>query len=159
MALSYNLGYQESISVHPTRRQNFAGKPYSIFPNIWEWLIYVIISWRFWRLHYLATSIMRTIMITLMTSVIFVIVRMKKIIHKSLVILILILITNGKWRRLDTIAFVICFVCTPFSLWCRWEATRTTCTEWFSTSPHLATSRGRRYGHTNKYMISHQVIK
>ena len=32
MALSYNLGYQESISVHPTRRQNFAGKPYSNFP-------------------------------------------------------------------------------------------------------------------------------
>ena len=40
MALSYNLGYQESISVHPTRRQNFAGKVYSNFPNIWEWLIY-----------------------------------------------------------------------------------------------------------------------
>ena len=39
MALSYNLGYQESISVHPTRRQIFAGKPYSTFPNIWEWLI------------------------------------------------------------------------------------------------------------------------
>ena len=39
MALSYNLGYQESISVHPTRRQNFAGKGYSIFPNIWEWVI------------------------------------------------------------------------------------------------------------------------
>ena len=39
MALSYNLGYQESISVHPTRRRNFAGKPYSNFPNIWEWLI------------------------------------------------------------------------------------------------------------------------
>ena len=39
MALTYNLGYQESISVHPTRRQNFAGKPYSNFPNIWEWLI------------------------------------------------------------------------------------------------------------------------
>ena len=39
MALSYNLGYQESISVHPTRRQNFAGKPFSDFPNIWEWLI------------------------------------------------------------------------------------------------------------------------
>ena len=39
MALSYNLGYQESISVHPTRRQNFAGKPYSNFPNIWEWLL------------------------------------------------------------------------------------------------------------------------
>ena len=28
MALSYNLAYQESISVHPTRRQIFAGKPY-----------------------------------------------------------------------------------------------------------------------------------
>ena len=40
MALSYNLGYQESISVHPTRRQNFAGKVCSNFPNIWEWLIY-----------------------------------------------------------------------------------------------------------------------
>ena len=39
MALSYNLGYQESISVHPTRRQNFAGKVYSNLPNIWEWLI------------------------------------------------------------------------------------------------------------------------
>ena len=39
MALSYNLGYQESISVHPTRRQNFAGKVYSIFPNIWEWVV------------------------------------------------------------------------------------------------------------------------
>ena len=33
MALSYNLGYQESISVHPTRRQNFAGKVYSNFPT------------------------------------------------------------------------------------------------------------------------------
>ena len=42
MALSYNLGYQESISVHPTRRQNFAGKPYSNFPNIWEWLLYAL---------------------------------------------------------------------------------------------------------------------
>ena len=47
MALSYNLGYQQSISVHPTRRQNFAGKPYSNFPNIWEWLIQVMkgLSW------------------------------------------------------------------------------------------------------------------
>ena len=27
MALSYNLGYQEIISVHPTRRLIFAGKP------------------------------------------------------------------------------------------------------------------------------------
>ena len=42
MALSYNLGYQESISVHPTRHQNFAGKVYSNFPNIWEWLLYAI---------------------------------------------------------------------------------------------------------------------
>ena len=40
MALSYNLGYQESISVHLTRRQIFDGKPYSNFPNIWQWLIY-----------------------------------------------------------------------------------------------------------------------
>ena len=39
MALSSNLGYQESISVHPTRRQIFAGKPYSTFPNIWEWVV------------------------------------------------------------------------------------------------------------------------
>ena len=39
MALSFNLGYQESISVHPTRRQNFAGKVYSNFPNIWQWVI------------------------------------------------------------------------------------------------------------------------
>ena len=50
MALSYNLGYQESISVHPTRLQIFAGKPYSTFPNIWEWVIYqsymlLIIQW------------------------------------------------------------------------------------------------------------------
>ena len=39
MALSYNLGYQESISVPPTSRQNFAGKVYSNFPNIWEWVV------------------------------------------------------------------------------------------------------------------------
>ena len=39
MALSYNLGYQESISVHPTRRQIFAGKSDSTFWNIWEWVI------------------------------------------------------------------------------------------------------------------------
>ena len=42
MALSYNLGYQESISVHPTRRPIFAGKPYSTFPNIWQWVIFVL---------------------------------------------------------------------------------------------------------------------
>ena len=39
MALSYKLGYQEGISVHPTRRQIFAGKPYSTLWNIWEWVI------------------------------------------------------------------------------------------------------------------------
>ena len=40
MALSYNLGYQEITSVHPTRRQIFAGKPDSTFLNIWEWLVH-----------------------------------------------------------------------------------------------------------------------
>ena len=40
MALSYNLGYQEIISVHPTRRQIFAGKPDSTFSNIWQWVIF-----------------------------------------------------------------------------------------------------------------------
>ena len=39
MTLSYNLAYQEIILVHPTRRQIFAGKPYSTFWNIWEWVI------------------------------------------------------------------------------------------------------------------------
>ena len=55
MALSYNLGYQESISVHPTRRQNFAGKPYSNFPNIWQWLISVsdkLIGFIPWALYF-----------------------------------------------------------------------------------------------------------
>ena len=41
MALCYSLGYQEIISVHPTRRQILAGKPDSTFPNIWQWLIYM----------------------------------------------------------------------------------------------------------------------
>ena len=51
MALSYNLAYQESISVHPTRRQIFAGKPDSTFPNIWQWLISFpsFPSFLFWR--------------------------------------------------------------------------------------------------------------
>ena len=40
MVLSYNLAYQEINSVHPTRRQILAGKPYSTFWNIWEWVIY-----------------------------------------------------------------------------------------------------------------------
>ena len=39
IALSYNLAYQEIISVHPRRRQIFAGKPHSTFWNIWEWVI------------------------------------------------------------------------------------------------------------------------
>ena len=34
MTLSYNFAYQEIISVHPTERQIFAGKPYSTFWNI-----------------------------------------------------------------------------------------------------------------------------
>ena len=52
MALSFNLGYQESISVHPTRRQNFAGKVYSNFPNIWEWLV-----WKFSKQELILTVI------------------------------------------------------------------------------------------------------
>ena len=40
MSLSYNLAYQELILVHPTRRQIFAGKPYSTFWNIWDLLVY-----------------------------------------------------------------------------------------------------------------------
>ena len=39
MALSYNLAYQEIISVHPTRRQIFAGKTDLTFWNIWQWVI------------------------------------------------------------------------------------------------------------------------
>ena len=50
MTLSYDLAYQEIILVHPTRRQIFAGRPYSTFWNVWEGVIlqptnYVIISW------------------------------------------------------------------------------------------------------------------
>ena len=40
MALSYNLAYQEIISVYHTRRQIFAGKSDFTFWNIWEWVIY-----------------------------------------------------------------------------------------------------------------------
>ena len=50
---TYNLGYQKSISVHPTRRQNFAGKVYSVFPNIWEW---VINRWELWSSQALRSS-------------------------------------------------------------------------------------------------------
>ena len=42
MALSYNLAYQEIISVNPTRRQIFAGKTDSTFPNNWQWVIYCL---------------------------------------------------------------------------------------------------------------------
>ena len=51
MALSYNLGYQESISVHPTRRQICAGKPYSTFCNIWDLLISVLFWATVWLPH------------------------------------------------------------------------------------------------------------
>ena len=44
MALSYNLAYQEIISVHPTRRQIFADKSDSVFWNIWQWVIYKLIN-------------------------------------------------------------------------------------------------------------------
>ena len=40
MTLSYKLAYQETILVHPTRRQIFAGKPDSAVYNIWDLLIY-----------------------------------------------------------------------------------------------------------------------
>ena len=39
MTLSYNLAYQQTILVHPTRCQIFAGKPYSTFWNTWDLLI------------------------------------------------------------------------------------------------------------------------
>ena len=41
MTLSYNLAYQEIILVHPTRRQIFAGKPYSTFWKIWDLLVFL----------------------------------------------------------------------------------------------------------------------
>ena len=36
MTLSYHLGCVETIFVHPTRRQNYAGKLHSTFYNIWD---------------------------------------------------------------------------------------------------------------------------
>ena len=47
MALSYNLAYHEIISVHPTRRQIFAGKSDSTFWNIWQWVTrkLILILW------------------------------------------------------------------------------------------------------------------
>ena len=39
MTLRYYLAYQEIILVHPTRRQFFAGQPYSTFWNIWDLFI------------------------------------------------------------------------------------------------------------------------
>ena len=35
-----NLIYLETILVHPTRRQNFAGKLDSTFHNIWDLVLY-----------------------------------------------------------------------------------------------------------------------
>ena len=40
MTLSYKLAYQEIILVRPTRRQMFAGKPYSTFWNILDLIVY-----------------------------------------------------------------------------------------------------------------------
>ena len=58
MALLLYLAYQEIISVHPTRRPIFAGKPYSTFWNIRDLLMYkkcdvqplnvAIFYWRLW---------------------------------------------------------------------------------------------------------------
>ena len=39
MTLSYHLGYLETILVHPTRRQSFAGKTDSTFYNIRDLVI------------------------------------------------------------------------------------------------------------------------
>ena len=39
-ASAVNFSYQETILVHPTRRQIFAGKPDSAVYNIWDLLIY-----------------------------------------------------------------------------------------------------------------------
>ena len=39
MTLSYHLGYLETILVHPTRRQSFAGKSDSTFYNIWDLVV------------------------------------------------------------------------------------------------------------------------
>ena len=47
MTLIYNLAYQEIISVHPTRRQIFAGKSDSTFWIIWHWVLY----WSFATMH------------------------------------------------------------------------------------------------------------
>ena len=65
MALSYNLGYQESISVHPSRRQNFAGKVYSIFPIIWEW---VLSNYSVFTIHYSLFTIHYSLSITALAS-------------------------------------------------------------------------------------------
>ena len=45
-ALSVNLSYLETILVHPTRRQSFAGKLHSTLRNIWDFVIFnhVLIS-------------------------------------------------------------------------------------------------------------------
>ena len=55
MTLSYNLAYQEIILVHPTRRQIFAGKPYSTFWNIWEWVISIWRGFETWLFFFFCT--------------------------------------------------------------------------------------------------------
>ena len=53
----------ESISVHPTRRQIFAGKTDTTFPNIWEWVLYwywfffsILGLCHFWRHYHQAST-------------------------------------------------------------------------------------------------------
>ena len=40
MTLTYHLSYLETILVHPTRRQSFAGKLHSTFRNIWAFVVF-----------------------------------------------------------------------------------------------------------------------
>ena len=41
----FNLGYLETISVHPTRHQSFAGKLHMVLRNIWDLVICVLQGW------------------------------------------------------------------------------------------------------------------
>ena len=56
MALSYNLAYQEIISVNPTRRQIFAGKSDSTFWNILQWVISNGLASESWSRFHFVTS-------------------------------------------------------------------------------------------------------
>ena len=42
MSLSYHLGCLETILVHPTWRENFAGKLHSTFYNIWDLVVSIL---------------------------------------------------------------------------------------------------------------------